>query len=260
MGVLPNTRKVCFPQSDSDDHGIVESTDSDSDVPPPPAPARQRRRSGCSTLPVSPAAIRRKFCGHKLTLKKGRRSQHRYENERMLFSSVDMDSEEPPEGWDIAQESRSHFTELLMASNRDLLEHFVSNMENPERDWPSSNNLNHKSKKSGEKKDPEEAYLGIHANVRAAMKKHLPWGMLEGLDKEICDFFESDPEAVFISQGLSSYERLLAHACSMYYQLRSQSLDVEGIRTLTIENPSSTFKPIDPSLPNYLRMRSSHTL
>lgn len=48
-------------------------------------------------------------------------------------------------------------------------------MENPERDWPSSNNLNHKSKKSGEKKDPEEAYLGIHANVRAAMKKHLPW-------------------------------------------------------------------------------------
>ncbi len=47
--------------------------------------------------------------------------------------------------------------------------------------------------------------------------------MLEGLDREICDFFEADPEAVFISQGLSSYERLLAHACSMYYQLRSQS-------------------------------------
>ena len=48
-------------------------------------------------------------------------------------------------------------------------------------------------------------------------------GMLEGLDREICDFFETDPDAVYISQSMSSYERLLAHACSMYYQLRSQS-------------------------------------
>jgi hypothetical protein len=47
--------------------------------------------------------------------------------------------------------------------------------------------------------------------------------MLEGLDKEICDFFESDPEAKFVSQKMTSYERLLAHACSMYYQLKSQS-------------------------------------
>ena len=48
-------------------------------------------------------------------------------------------------------------------------------------------------------------------------------GMLEGLDKEICDFFESYPEAKFVSQKMTSYERLLAHACSMYYQLKSQS-------------------------------------
>jgi hypothetical protein len=53
-------------------------------------------------------------------------------------------------------------------------------MENPELDWPSSSsNMTHKTKKSGERKDPEEAYLGIHANVRAAMKKHLPWVMIK---------------------------------------------------------------------------------
>ena len=52
------------------------------------------------------------------------------------------------------------------------LEHFVSNMENPELDWPDKNLT---KKKFGETKDPEEAFLGIHANVRAAMKKHLPW-------------------------------------------------------------------------------------
>ena len=52
------------------------------------------------------------------------------------------------------------------------LEHFMSNMENPESDWPNKNLV---KRKSGDIKDPEEAFLGIHANVRSAMKKHLPW-------------------------------------------------------------------------------------
>jgi hypothetical protein len=47
----------------------------------------------------------------------------------------------------------------------------MSNMENPESDWPNKN----WTKKSGDIKNPEEAFLGIHSNVRAAMKKHLPW-------------------------------------------------------------------------------------
>ena len=33
--------------------------------------------------------------------------------------------------------------------------------------------------------------------------------------------------------------------------------DVEGIRTLQIENPNPIFKPMDPSLPIYLKMRSN---
>jgi hypothetical protein len=45
-------------------------------------------------------------------------------------------------------------------------------MENPELDWPDKNT---NKKNFGETNDPEEAFLGIHANVRAAMKKHLPW-------------------------------------------------------------------------------------
>ena len=36
-----------------------------------------------------------------------------------------MDSEEPPEGWDIAHESKSHFTELLMSDNRDLVSNIL---------------------------------------------------------------------------------------------------------------------------------------
>jgi hypothetical protein len=39
----------------------------------------------------------------------------------LSFFSEDIDTEEPPAGWDIAQETRSHFTELLMAGNQELV-------------------------------------------------------------------------------------------------------------------------------------------
>jgi hypothetical protein len=48
-------------------------------------------------------------------------------------------------------------------------------------------------------------------------------GILEAVDRDICDFFVDDPAAMFVSQSMSSFERLLAHACSIYYQLKSYS-------------------------------------
>jgi hypothetical protein len=35
--------------------------------------------------------------------------------------SVGIDSEEAPEGWDIAHESRSHFSELMSSENQELV-------------------------------------------------------------------------------------------------------------------------------------------
>lgn len=51
-------------------------------------PTTRRSTSTSARTLMSPAAARKKFCGHKLTLKKGRRSRHRYENERNLFSRL----------------------------------------------------------------------------------------------------------------------------------------------------------------------------
>ena len=48
-------------------------------------------------------------------------------------------------------------------------------------------------------------------------------GILESVDNNICAFFVSDPNETFVSKSMSSFERLLAHACSVYYQLKSYS-------------------------------------
>ena len=52
--------------------------------------------------------------------------------------------------------------------------------------------------------------------------------MVEFIECEIRSFFSanpSDPDAAFTFAGLSSYERLLAHACSAYNSLHSRLPD-----------------------------------
>ena len=96
----------------------------------------------------------------------------------------------------------------------------------------------------GEERDPESAYLSICSNIRMAMKKHLPlvgkiliffWritlgfiysyfqGMVESLEQDITNFFTEKPDSVYVADDLSSYERLLAHACCSYNSLTSRS-------------------------------------
>jgi len=76
---------------------------------------------------------------------------------------------------------------------------------------------------SEQRGDPEEAFLAISGPVRSSMKKHLPLGMLEVIDDQIVGFFQVDPDGVYVAEGLSSYQRLLAHACCAYNGLASKS-------------------------------------
>ena len=84
-------------------------------------------------------------------------------------------------------------------------------------------------------------------------------GMLEGLENEIIEFFTANPHTKYISSELSSYERLLVHAASSYNQLCSRSFDENGKRILLVQNRkrNGTFSPVDPSLAQYLKMKSN---
>ena len=86
--------------------------------------------------------------------------------------------------------------------------------------------------------------------------------MLEGIENQIRETFVADPATEYITSDLSSYERLLVHAASSYNQLNSRSFDKNGKRTLIVENRNKykRFKPVDPSLSNYLKIRSQKRL
>ena len=86
--------------------------------------------------------------------------------------------------------------------------------------------------------------------------------MLEALESEITDFFIANPNSKYIASNLTSYERLLAHATSSYNKLYSRSFDKNGRRMFMVQNCNKykKFKPVNPSLSKYLRIRSSSNM
>jgi len=273
MGVLENRRNVYFGNSDVITEQVVSSSEEDEhlgnvggEAPQPVGPLAREQRS--APPPPSPLLRRRQPSrhGHKLTLKKGRRSRQRYENERALAYEAFGCSEVPPEvleGWDIMpRPSKSHFAVLLEADNVNVLLDFV------EDKIEAANFVAAKASKDGSANweddnynfDPEKAFLGISTALRGALKKHYHEGALMALEKDIIDFFRDNPKAAYVADdNLSSYERLLAHAASKYHHLQSRSFDDgSGRRKLSVENPlGEKFSPMNPTLAQYLRIRSN---
>lgn len=222
--------------------------------------SRPPRRTS-SQAPPSPATGRKvQRFGHKLTLKKGRRTRQRCESERSLavevFGSADI-PEEALEGWDIANPGRSHFTTLLTESeNAELLKDFVDGGcdANPEDGWQAGCG---KPPLGCSPETPEEAFLSISTALRGALKKHYHEGALEALEEKVMSFFVENPSEDYVADHLDAYERLLVHAASKYHQLHSRSFDEDGKRKIKIGNPLGTeFNPMDPSLSKYLKIRA----
>lgn len=248
MGVLNNSkRKVIFSgvsggETTTDDEGPLN------EVRREPQEAREAR----PRPPPSPRSTRRAPFGATLKLKKGRRARHRYDSERSLFAIAEIDPDEAPEAWDIInQDNNSRFRNLL--DNETLLDQFLER-----EDFDNTTDTKKEVTKDENEldRDPESSFLRISSHLRLALKKHLPWGMFEHLEEQIISHFMQYPEKSYEVSDLSSYERLLAHTCSMYNSLNSQSFDKNGVRILKIVNPRMKFEPIDPRLCKYLKMRN----
>jgi len=253
MGVLNNNKRVIFKspfsggettETSSDDEGPLQN------IPAPQPQVQQPQRR--PRPPPSPATTRKvPLAGTSLKLKKGRRARHRYDSERSLFAFADIDPEDAPEGWDIVEENTSHFRSLL--DNQILLEQFLDNEDIQDSHVDATNDKFEKN----QNRDPEASFLRISSHLRQALKKHFPVGMLAGLEEQIIGHFVANPEECFVTAGLSSYERLLAHTCCMYNHLISESFDENGVRKLRVVNPNGNhFEPVDPDLVKYLTIRN----
>jgi len=252
MGVIRQLKKVVIAnaQSASDTDGTITATNTDDEgsvvnapraTPTPTAPARN---------PPSPSLARARL-GHRLRLKQGRKCKQRCENERVLMMMYGIDSEESVMGEDLAPESRSHFMDLLESDNQDILEQFLNNQETKIFQKEKEDSCK-KSFVEEEEFKAEEAFMKIGFNMRAALKKQLPFGMLQGIEESINESFLNDPDFELVVEGYSSFERLLLHALCAYNALNSYSFDSNGKRMVKVANPYPGFYKKDPSLHEYL--------
>jgi len=258
MGVLNNNRRVVFKSPLSGGETTETSSDDDGPLQNIPAPQPQvQQPQRRPRPPPSPASTRKvPLAGTSLKLKKGRRARHRYDSERSLFAFADIDPEDAPEGWDILEENTSHFRSLL--DNQILLEQFLDNEDIHDASYDQVGKAANGKCEKNQNRDPESSFLRISSHLRQALKKHFPMGMLAGLEEQIIGHFVANPDECFVSTGLSSYERLLAHTCCMYNHLISESFDDNGVRKLKVVNPNGNhFEPVDPDLVKYLTIRNN---
>ena len=101
----------------------------------------------------------------------------RCENEKMLLSMYGID-EDDVWGVNIPTQTRSYFLDLMNDDNEELLDQFINN-EEPQ--YFNSERIRRKSRGgfTAETFQPEEAFIKIGFNLRQALKKHPPMGMLE---------------------------------------------------------------------------------
>jgi len=255
MGVIRQLKKVVIAEPNSGEQSTAPVTDNESEASgqstPVPQQATSRSRSGTA---VSPAVIRRHLGGYKLRLKQGRRTKQRCENEKMLMSMYGIEEDQEVTGVDIPKETKSYFLDLMNMENEELLDQFINN-EEPK--YFNKVRIRKARKMNEDDFEPEAAFMKIGFNMRQALKKHPPMGMLEGIEEKVTETFIKNPHSEFIADDMSSFERLLLHALCAYNALNSYSFDFGGKRVVRVENPHSTFFEKDPTLCSYLATRFS---
>ncbi|KAK8726520.1 hypothetical protein OTU49_010288 [Cherax quadricarinatus] len=100
----------------------------------------------------------------------------------------------------------------------------------------------------------EEQRFGLlKPQMKSLLKKrHLPLGILSYLEEEVVALFTSDPSTVYITQELTSFERLLLHALCQYNFLSSKSATIASVRRTKVKNDRGCFHAPSVSLTQYI--------
>ena len=178
MGVIRQPRQAVAPSSgrstDNSNNNTANNTDAESVASSgtvTPVPVNNPRGAG-----VCPIQVRRNLGTHSVGMKRGRRTKQRLENEKMLMSMYGID-EEDLMGADVSPQTRSYFMDLVSGDNEELLEQFINNQE--QMYFSEQRNSRRAPRVDEDNFEPEDAFMKIGFNLRQALKKHPPMGMLE---------------------------------------------------------------------------------
>ena len=107
----------------------------------------------------------------------------RAENEKLLMSMYGID-EEDLVGAEIPHQTRSYFMDLIEMEDEELLDQFINNQEPRFFNKEKVNRRQQMKQMDQESFQPEEAFMKIGFNLRQALKKHPPMGMLEVIPRK----------------------------------------------------------------------------
>lgn len=186
----------------------------------------------------------------------GKRKARRYENARQLDLFADADAD----GIDIYDlmpyNSTFRFSQILEDS--DLTNKILnpSIYPNDEDNTPKkANKRKNSSSQKNKKITATDAFNNLDSSEKTFFRRrNLPMGMVHYLDSCVFSFFQNDPSGTYISEPLSSYERMMLHGIAHYYSLNSISYNAEpqDIRLTKVTNNSLHFNPPCTCLSQYL--------
>lgn len=242
LHVAKSEESLNIPQSDDETSSASTVTDS-----VPVLSIRTRRNIPC---PLS-FLNRRKHLGKK--------RNRRYENALQLETWREEEEFEEITIHDLICQSNFGFTKLFEnVENMEAWHTFITSTEETQKRIveyrPKKNNFN-QNKTNG-----LSSFQNIKFGLRNMLKKsHLPLGILNYLEAEVVTCFLKDPQDVYVSGHVSSFERLLLHAVSQYHQLHSFSVNEETtcVRIVKIYNPFHDFKLPEILLGQYLESKKS---
>ncbi|GLH14134.1 hypothetical protein R5R35_013961 [Gryllus longicercus] len=237
MGVIKkNVPKLGVFTSDSEESLHIVQSSEDEDVSsisdiivPVSSNSRVRRR----VLPIPVSAS----CGRKNL---GKKRFRRYENGHHLETLIEDEELRPVTIYDFIPNKCAGFSTVLESGEaKEKWENFLASSEDKQEQIIGQRTAA-KCAQYALPLTPDEAFKNIKTGLRNILKKsQIPLGMIEYLENKLVEFFTNTPTDIFISEHLSSFERLLLHGVAQYYCLRSLSFnsDHDNVRLVRVSNP-----------------------
>lgn len=264
MGLISKEDRVkgLFNASSAESLNIPSEPPSEDELPAPPPPQLQHHNHH----PPGPKPRVRGVPTNFFHLRKclGKKKSRRYQDVNSLMTLVEEDEFGEVSITDLAPCQETQFAHLL-SNNASMAvwNEFAESSEDAQQRFLSqcSNRVHsgRKQSRNGELLSGEDAFQNIDVSLRTVLRKtKIPLGLLAYMEERLTAFFLEHPLEIFVSENLSSFERLLLHAISQYHQLFSRSFDAVGDqqgRYVKVCNPHQDFRVPNLSLGDFLSVR-----
>ncbi|XP_034232687.1 R3H domain-containing protein 4-like [Thrips palmi] len=258
MGLISKEDPVkgLFNASSAESLHIPSEPPSEDELPPPVAPPVVHHSKGTkSRVPPIPTNFFR------LRKVLGKKKSRRYQDSCTLMTLVEEDEFGEVSITDLVPHNDSQFAHLLKDNvSMAMWNEFIESSEEAQQcllmQFGNRGKVQRKRDNKGEVLSGEDAFQNMDRNLRSFLRKSkVPLGLLSYLEERVTTFFVENPLEIFVSENMSSYERLMLHAISQYHQLLSHSVDTKGTspgRFVKVINPHLDFRVPALSLGDYL--------